>query len=610
MHRRTKVISKASAAMVAAALLLSACTAPDGNDGSQGDVNSCTPVYAAVSSEKVNLFQDLADRFIDSSLAKALPKCVVVTPMDVASGEAARLLKLGWPTEETDKPQPTIWSPASTSWVDQVADAQGADFVPDPQSFARTPVVIAMPEKMAETLGWPDTPISLQDLHDFSLDPQGWAKYGSVNALWGNFQWAKTTPTTSTTGLNILLMQTYAAAAKTSGLTVDDVANSVTFSQELESSVIHYGSTTGAVLQRLYDRDLKGQSLNYVSAIALEETSLLNYNIGNPKSNTIPEGTTLVPPREKLVAIYPTEGSLWSDNPIVTLGPLATWVTDEQRQAAEAFREFVQTPEAQTLLGDYGFRPVDPTATPTGLVTEQYGVNPELPVITLEKPSVEVVSAAITQWEQDIRKPSSVLEVIDISGSMGDPVSDDPGADTLMQAAIESAQNTLEHFRPTDELGVVAFSSKQDADGDSVLNIVEVRDVAPLGGSTENLKDSLDALYPTEGTPLYDAVLYAYQEMKANAEPGRINAIVLLTDGEEDGSSKTSLDALIRELRGAIEGNDPAPVRIFPIIYGGGVTPEAQDALKRIAEATGGQVFDASDPRRINLTFAQVVNNF
>lgn len=622
MHRRTKVMSKIVAVMAAAGLLLTGCTDAPANNGSQGDVENCPlTIYAAVSSEKVNLFQDLADRFSQSSLAEALPgECVSVTPMDVASGEAARLLALKdtWSATETDQPKPTIWSPASSSWVDQVTEqTRVPDLVPDPQSFARTPVVIAMPQRMAETLGWPDKPISLQDLHDFSLDPEGWGKFGGVNALWGNFQWAKTNPNTSTTGQNILLMQTYAAVGKTADLTVDDVATSVTFSQELEASVIHYGNTTGAVLQRLYERDQQGQGLNYISAIALEETSVINYNIGNPKSNTIKPDQVLVPPQEKLVAIYPTEGSLWSNNPVVVLGKAATWVTDEQRAAGEAFRKFVQTPEAQAILGDYGFRPVDPTATPTGLVTSQYGVNPELPAVTLEQPSVEVTSAAKMQWLNDIRKNSVVMELIDISGSMGDTHIDpnDSSSPTLMQAAIDSAQSTIDHFRSSDELGIWAFSNVTDSSNNTSLNLVTVRDVKPLGGDIDNLQSEngpISALGATNGTPLYDAVLAAYREMKANALPGRINAIILLSDGKEDGSSLTSLDALIRELRGSTEGNDPAPVRIFPIVYGPALAddPAATDALQKIAEATGGQVFDASNARRINLTFAQAVNSF
>ena len=95
--------------------------------------------------------------------------------------------------------------------------------------------------------------------------------------------------------------------------------------------------------------------------------------------------------------------------------------------------------------------------------------------------------------------------------------------------------------------------------------------------------------------------------MTARAEPGRINAIVVLSDGQ-DTDSTMSLDSLVAKI-----GKPPAraattrPVRIFPIAYGEGADT---GALQRIAEATGGQWFDASDAAKIDLVFASVINNF
>jgi len=95
--------------------------------------------------------------------------------------------------------------------------------------------------------------------------------------------------------------------------------------------------------------------------------------------------------------------------------------------------------------------------------------------------------------------------------------------------------------------------------------------------------------------------------MSARAEPGRINAIVLLSDGQ-DTDSVTSLDSLVAQLgKDAKEGGDESLVRVFAIAYGADAD---KTALKRIAEATGGQMFDASDPQRIDLVFASVINNF
>ena len=108
--------------------------------------------------------------------------------------------------------------------------------------------------------------------------------------------------------------------------------------------------------------------------------------------------------------------------------------------------------------------------------------------MTLPRPEVDVVSAAIDQWTQ-IRKPSSVLEVIDISGSMDEAIGD---GRSKLDGAIEGAQATLGHFRSTDEVGVWAFTTGvESAAGE---NIVVLRDVEPLASDRESLGASLDDL--------------------------------------------------------------------------------------------------------------------
>ena len=397
-------------------------------------------------------------------------------------------------------------------------------------------------------------------------------------------------------------MQSYEASGKTDGLTAADVAAAADFSRVFEECVIHYGDTTGKVLTTLYDETQNGAGgSGYVSAVALEETSLLNYNLGNPDSHTVQPGEQLTPPKEKLVAVYPSGGSMWSDNPITVLG--ADWVTDAQAEAGAAFAAFLQTEAAQEILPEFGFRPLDETVPLGDLFTAAYGVDPAGPAISLPRPEVDVVSAAIDQWTQ-IRKPSSVLEVIDISGSMDEPIGD---GRSKLDGAIEGAQATLGHFRSTDEVGVWAFTTGVDSAAGE--NLVVLRDVTPLASDRESVDASLDDLRfaQREGTPLYDAIAQAYDEMTTRAEPGRINAIVVLSDGQDTDSS-ISLDSLIAKIGKATrEGGEDAPVRIFPIAYGEGADT---GALQRIAEATGGQWFDASDAAKIDLVFASVINNF
>ncbi|MDR1392927.1 MAG: substrate-binding and VWA domain-containing protein [Bifidobacteriaceae bacterium] len=603
MKRRLAVL----AAVLCLALGQAACSEPSvesqPNDGPSFADDGCEPLVVATSSEKVNLMDEIGQAFKNSSQAEALSQCVSVYPINVSSGKAADILAdrpEEWP--EGSRPTwPVIWSPASTVWTDRVTSLAGNGFIQDVASFTHTPVVFGMPESMARVLGWPDQEIGIKTFSDL-ISGDGWASLNKP--LWGSFKIAKTNPNTSTTGLSTILMQSYAAAGKTAGLLSDDVAAARDFSQAFEAAAIHYGDTTGKVLTNLAE-SLTGSGSSYVSAIALEETSLYNYNLGNPDSHTVQPGETLTPPAEKLVAIYPAEGSLWSDNPAALI--TAKWVTEAQRTAGVAFLEFLQTRTVQEILPKYGFRPLDQAVDASQHLNAAVGIDPDQPAITLEKPEPEVVTAALDQWTQ-IRKPSAILEVIDISGSMDDDAGD---GHSKLKLAVDAARSTTDSFRSTDNIGVWAFTTglTSEIDGDLISGIVPVRDFGPLGDGKEALRDSIDDLLHSvrRGTPLYDAIDFSYDYMKQRAEPGRINAIVILSDGEDTDSS-TSIDAVIQKInRDTSEGGDGAPVRIFAIAYG-----QSADlaALQRLARASGGQVFDASDATKVAEVLRSVMNNF
>ena len=201
-----------------------------------------------------------------------------------------------------------------------------------------TPLVIAMPEPMAQALGYPDEPVGFERIIELANDPEGWASVGHPE--WGPFRLGKTNPNYSTSGLNFTIAQYYAATGKTSGLTTEDLRRpeAVQFATDVESAVVHYGDITMTFLNNWFATDARGTSLTYASAVAVEEKSLIDYNLGNPDGELSP-GETPREPRVPLVAIYPEEGTLFSDNPFIILD--TDWVTDEQKAAAAVFEEYV-----------------------------------------------------------------------------------------------------------------------------------------------------------------------------------------------------------------------------------------------------------------------------
>ena len=118
--------------------------------------------------------------------------------------------------------------------------------------------------------------------------------------------------------------------------------------------------------------------------MAVEEKSVIDYNLGNPDGITDP-GEKPRPPKIPLVAIYPKEGTLFSDNPFFLLD--APWVDDREREGARAFERYVQEPANQRRVVQFGFRPGNPEVAIGNPIDRANGVDPDQPQNILEVPA-------------------------------------------------------------------------------------------------------------------------------------------------------------------------------------------------------------------------------
>lgn len=597
---------KRSIALLLGLLLVAACSGmPDGDapEDVLGDPGDCEVIDVAVSSEKIALFQDLAASFNDSKDAEVDGACVFVRPYSKASGGAATLLSQGWPDEASNGPRPEVWSPASSAWAaivnQRLEDGGEAPIANSFEPFMLTPLVIAMPEPMADALGYPEEQIGFADILALATDPAGWGKFGHPE--WGPFRLGKTNPNFSTSGLSALIAQYYAAVGKTEGLSAEDLARPdvIAFAEGVESAVVHYGDITPTFLNNLYRNDARGASLTYISAIAVEEVSVISYNKGNPDGALDP-GEEPRPPRVPLVAIYPKEGTLFSDNPVIVLD--ADWVTDSQREGAQRFSAFIQTPENQERVLEFGFRPGNPSVAIGAPINAANHVDPAQPKTTLEVPAPEVMLEVLDRWAEQ-RKPAKVMLLVDVSGSMGDPAGDT--GETKLDLAKRAAIDALDQFKDEDDVALRIFST--DLAGSEPTDYVDLVPFGPISEQREEIASRIRSLVPTQGTPLYTAARDAYRLMQDEYDPERINAVVLLSDGRNEDPRNEDLQALLDELGASNEGQSSRPVRLFPIAYG---SDADFGTLKQLAEATNAAAYDASDPASITKVFTAVVSNF
>ncbi|WP_457205990.1 VWA domain-containing protein, partial [Nocardioides sp. P5_C9_2] len=104
------------------------------------------------------------------------------------------------------------------------------------------------------------------------------------------------------------------------------------------------------------------------------------------------------------------------------------------------------------------------------------------------------------------------------------------------------------------------------------------------------------------GTGLYDTALAAYRQALRDYRPGYSNAVVLMTDGENEDPGSIALAELVRRLR---ELRDPErPVRVVGIA----ISDDADlGALQRMADATDGDAYLAAEPEDILEVFARAV---
>ncbi len=584
-----------AAALCVAALTASGCVSlkskstTSGGGGTLENVpKGCVAVDMATSPEKFDLLTDMAKRFNGDKGAK-IPGggCALVRIEKVSSGTAMSRLAAGWPEDPANGPRPIVWSPASSAWGSilnqKLADAGQPAMATPSKSFMLTPLVIAMPRRMAQALGWPNASIGYADILKLAQDPAGWGSKGHPE--WGPFKLGKTNPNFSTSALSATIAEYYAAVGKQRGLTLEDLANPKVdaFARGVESAVVHYGDITLTFLNNWYRNDARGTALTYVSAVAVEEKSVIDYNRGNP-DGILDKGEVPRPPREPLVAIYPKEGTLFSDSPFIVLD--ASWSTDKQKAAARAFGDFVQLPDNQRRVVTFGFRPGNPAVAPASPIDASNGVDPNQPQNVLGVPDPPVMVKLLDLWGQQ-RKGARVLLVIDVSGSMGDAATGDSGP-TKLDLAKQAAVSALDQFKADDLVGLRIFST--GISGKAPTDYLDLVPVGPIGAQKEVIASKIRDLVPTQGTPLYTTAQASYDLMRQAYDATRINAVVLLTDG-----------------RAGSEGQASQPVRVFTIGYG----KDADLAtLRRIAEATNAAAYDASNPNTIVQVFINVISNF
>lgn len=425
----------------------------------------------------------------------------------------------------------------------------GQDLVGYTENLLLSPIVIAMWKPLAETLGWSRQPIGWADMVALAKNPQGWAAYHYPQ--WGNFKLGHPHPEYSHQGFLSLFTQVYAAANKLTELTLTHINQpSVgTYLHDIQQTVIHYGHSSHFVQQEF----LRGGPTYLSAAVCSEHQVIQSYQ----------QQASLAFP---IVAIYPKEGTLWSEHPIGLVE--RDWVTPVHREAALLYIEYLLANPQQERALQYGFRPTNVQIPLSAPIDMAHGVNPKEPKVTLETPSVELMMATLQLWHQQ-KKAANVMIVLDTSGSMrGDNIHH--ARDTILQI--------LEKLGDNDHFSLLSFNHH--------FNWV-VEDTQ-VGAQREKLQRQVNSQSPGGGTALYDAIEQAYHFLSTHSYPDKISVMIILTEGG-DSHSQLNSTTLLDKIR---VGNEQQPINIFTIGYGSSVADKK--LLSEIAQRTHGKFYNGT----------------
>lgn len=521
------------------------------------------------------------------------PISIQATPMDSALSMQEIL---------DGKLQPDIWIPGSSTWISllnqQWHTKNSSDLVTvaptstptnsqtnsptnSPPSLITSPIVIAMWQSQAEALGWrPTGPIGWGDIANLILNPKGWEAYNHPE--WGKFKFGSPNSSYSNAGLNALIAMNYAgtciesgaatpspSTCKTSGLAVSDVNNSnvKNFVTTIEKSAMSYNASTSILLDQMLSH-----GLTYLNAVPVEESLVIQAN-DKTKYPNLPD---------KLVAIYPAQGTVVADYPFAILQ--GNWLTASRNAAALKLRDFLLSPPEQAKAVQYGFRP-----TSGGLgapFDDDHGVDPKQARSGLPIPDISVLQAIEANWPQQ-RRPFGIMLLMDTSGSMNFPIDNMPkidGAKAGLKAFVSFMQDS-------DQLGLTTFSNRTD-------NLASIN--IPLGPERQDVLSNINGIFADGGVKLFDTIAAQFQRLQQLPSTS-IRAMIVLSN-QSDNQSSMGLNQLMGLITPPSQQDPGTTIKIFTIAYGNNADI---DALTRIAKQTGGQEFNAM-PQNLQDVYQQI----
>ncbi|MFD5419814.1 substrate-binding domain-containing protein [Streptomyces sp. NPDC127069] len=269
-----------------------------------------------------------------------------------------------------------------------------------------------------------------------------------------------------------------------------------------------------------------------------------------------------------LTVIRPKDGVVTAHYPLTLLASSPAGA----RESGRRLTDYLRGDAAQRAITAQTFRrPVAAGVAPAaGLEAEK---RRELPF----PGSRPVADGLLASYENELRRPSRTVYVLDTSGSMGDDNRIGRLRDALTDLTGTGSSGPGQRFRDREEVTLLPF-------GDKVKQVLtHVVEPGNPGPALDAIRRDVRSLRPDGGTAVYGSLKAAYQHLgQGNADA--FTSIVLMTDGQS-GDKVQDFDSFYA---GLPEGQRHTPV--FAVLFGDSDRKE----LSHITELTGGRLFDAT----------------
>ncbi|MFE2552470.1 substrate-binding domain-containing protein [Streptomyces sp. NPDC059355] len=396
-----------------------------------------------------------------------------------------------------------------------------------------SPVALGVRAEALARLGWKPEEVTWSAVHE------------AVSA--GKLTYGMTDPVRSNSGFSALISVASGLSGAQAALTDADVRTAQPKLKEFFAGQKLTSGSSGWLATAYAKRGDVDALVNY-------ESVLLSMN------RDAKAGLTVIRPRDGVVtAHYPLT--------LLTSAPAGA------RESGRALTDYLSGAEAQKAITEKTFRrPVTAGVQPAaGLNADK---RRELPFPGTRS----VADGLLASYENELRRPSRTVYVLDTSGSMEEQDRIGRLRSALTELTGTGDSGTGQRFRDREEVTLLPF-------GDKVKKVLtHVVEPGNPGPALDAIRGDVKSLRPEGGTAVYGSLKAAYEHLgKGNADA--FTSIVLMTDGQSGDKAK-DFDSFYA---GLPDARKHTPV--FAVLFGDSDRKE----LTHITELTGGRLFDATD---------------